>query len=582
MSDDATEAKGTSGCGLEVLCAHKHHSRDPLAERTPGCQVYEAERELTVLDFLSEFGGDNFSAVRYIYHSSRPNQLLWSAAQTRARLRAGSSTLSHGCPSPAESDSVACPDTPTQSACATTANSPGDALSPSPDGAPCAELPDNIWALIMNLVGVREVCMLARCDTHLRRIASSLPVWQRHYEKLFGTPPELPVSRTESEHAAILRRTCRRSALRAARWLDAVPTETELGGASCCLAVDATKAVCGERECVRVYAHGCGGGATGGDGGEEPRKLGTLRGHAATVCCVALTDEALLSGDVEGSLRLWDAEDFKLRRAFKGHAGSVTSCILLPGVVPISGGSDGTVRIWNPHAGAPLARLECDTDVAAMAVDGSSTSMCPPHLYVGGGFIDCFDIASASRLIQLFGILDEGPGCEPVCSLSTYGPLLAAGSVSGNVSLWDVRAGPRVTGCLPIGKGLACRGLQLGEWQLATACSGSTDVEIFDIRAYVSQGYTSLSGGGALAPVLTLPVDGPVGAIGFCGQTLVAAVEGKATMAFSFDDPCVVAAASPNADVAADDSASKGGDPSRRKKTGYRKVRGRYPKKQSR
>ena len=566
-----------------------------LTPCAPVWQVYEAERELTVLDFLSEFGNDNFAAVRYIYHSSSSTQLLWSAAQTRARLRSGGSPMTQSFPSPAESDAVVCrspgayPETPTRSATTpgASASSPGDTPSPSPDGAPCAELPDNIWALIMNLVGVREVCMLARCDTHLRRVASSLPVWQRHYEKLFGIPPELPASRTEGEHAAILRRTCRRSALRAARWLDAIPTETELGGASCCLAVDVTKAVCGERECVRVYAHGCGGAATGafsaGEGGEEPRKLGTLRGHTATVCCVTLTDEALLSGDVEGSLRLWGAEDFKLRRAFKGHAGSVTSCILLPGVVPISGGSDGTVRIWNPHAGAPLARLECDTDVAAMAVDGSSTSVCPPHLYVGGGFIDCFDIASASRLVQLFGILDEGPGCEPVCCLSTYGPLLAAGGVSGTVSLWDIRAGPRVTGCLPIGKGRACRGLQLGEWQLATTCAGCTDVEIFDIRAYATPSgcCAGLDGGGTIAPVLTLPVDGPVGAIGFCGQTLVAAVEGKATMAFSFDDPCVVAMASPTTDSATDDSASKG-DPSRRKKAGYRKVRGRYPKKQSR
>ena len=508
---------------------------------------------------------------------------MWSAQQTRARLRAPT----HGYPSPAESDALASrsPATgngflsPRTSESGAAVSPPAtDALDTASSETPCVELPDNVWMLIMHLVGVREVCMLARCDTHLRRVASSLPVWRRQYERLFGNSPDMSPSRSEMEHAAILRRTCRRSALRAARWLDAVPTETELGGASCCLALDATKAVCGERECVRVYAHGCGGAFTaGGDVDEAPRKLGTLRGHTATVYCVALTDEALLSGDADGMLRLWDAEDFKLRRAFKGHAGAVSSCVLLPGVLPISGGADGTVRLWNPNSAAPLARLECDTEVAALAVDGSSTQVCPPHLYVAGGFIDCFDIASASRLVQLFGVLDEGPGCEPACALSVYGPMLAAGSVSGTVSLWDVRSGPRVVGSLPVGKGKSCRGLQLGEWQLAASFAGNTEVEVFDIRAYAAPGFKTLDDTVAVPPVLTLPVDGPVGALGFCGQTLLAAVDGKATMAFSFDDPCIVAAASSTPDGS--DSTSKA---ERKKKGGYRKVRGRFPKKQTR
>ena len=437
-------------------------------------------------------------------------------------------------------------------------------------------LPDTIWCLIMQLVGVREVCMLARCDTHLRRVASSLPVWTCQYLRLFGVAPEQPAGRGECEHGAVLRRTCRRSALRAARWLDAQTTDGELCGASCCLALDATKAVCGERECVRVYAHGC--GAAGAEGDDAPRKLGTLRGHACDVSCVALTDEALLSGDVEGTLRLWGMEDFKLRRQFRGHAGAVTACVLLPGAsaLPVSGGADGTVRLWNALAATPLARLDCDTEVTCLAVDGASTSVCPPHLYAGGGFVDCFDIASATRLLQLYGILDEGAACEPVTRLSAYGPLLAAGAASGAVAFWDVRAGPRLVGSLAGGRQCAVRSLQLGEWHLAAAFAGGADVEVYDMRAFAMPGVT-LACGLRAQPVLSLPVDGVVAALGFCGQTLIASVEGRPTVAWSFDDPASVAAAA-NSPEASDGSDQKG----ERKKKGVRKTRGRYPKKSTR
>ena len=407
----------------------------------------------------------------------------------------------------------------------------------------------------MRHLSTRDLCYLARVSKALRRAVAAPAVWRFRHEALLGVSPARDLD------AANLRRICRRSELRAARWLDAECTTSSLGFAAACLALDSTKAACGERDCLRVY------GAPGGDDGG--RKLGTLRGHGADVTCVASSDSLLLSGDSGGSLRLWSVDDFKPVRTLRGHTGIVADCLLLRDGPPVSACNDGTVKIWDSSQAAAVATIECDTAITSLAVDGAAAG-CPSVLYAGGGFIECLDVASATRTLTLIDLLDETceSGVLPVSRLSVQGSLLAAGGVGGIVSLWDVRAA-RLVACLQAGTG-ACGGLQLDDWKLVAAFDDDC-VVVHDIRAVAATGRFQPE------PLLSLPTEGRVTALRFCGSVLLAAVEGRPCVSWSFEAPSATAQGpeSPDADAEA-------GRAERRKKGGVPKVRGRYAKRTTR
>jgi len=310
-----------------------------------------------------------------------------------------------------------------------------------------------------------------------------------------------------------------------------------------------------------------------GPGADAGRKLGTLRGHAADVTCLALSDASLLSGDAGGTLRLWAADDFKLvGRALRGHVGAVAACAALPGGGPLaSAGVDGTLRLWDAQAAAaaPLASLECITAVAALAYDVSGGEACPSRLYAAGGFLDCVDVASATVITTLLDILDGG---EPITRLSCHASLLAAG-FAGGAALWDVRQGPRVVAqlaCQP-GRG-SCGGLHLGEWQLAGAFDGDDAVVVYDVRA---------AGAGRLGvPLLRLEAPGRVADLACEGTSLLAALQGRPCLAWAFQPPALGGSA---AAAGVEESPAKQ-EKGKEKKGGASnlKVRGRFPKRSTR
>jgi hypothetical protein len=408
----------------------------------------------------------------------------------------------------------------------------------------------------MRHLNTRDLCYLARVSKSLRRAVSAATVWRHRHEVLLGTAPGRDLD------AAALRRACRRSELRAARWLDAECATSSLGFAAACLSLDSTKAACGERDALRVY------GAPGGD--DAGRKLGTLRGHGANVTCVASSDTLLLSGDCGGSLRLWSVDDFKPVRTLRGHTCTVADCLLLRDGPPVSACSDGTVKIWDANQAAAVATIECDTAITSLAVDSAAVG-CPSVLYAGGGFIECSDVASATRTLTLVDLLDETceAGVLPVSRLSVHGSLLAAGGVGGIVSLWDVRAA-RLVACLQAGTG-ACGGLQLDDWKLVAAFDDDC-VVVHDIRAVAATGRFQQE------PLLSLPTEGRVTALRFCSSVLLAAVEGRPCVSWSFEAPSTTTQAWPESP----DTDAEAGRAERRKKGGVPKVRGRYAKRTTR
>ena len=82
---------------------------------------------------------------------------------------------------------------------------------------------------------------------------------------------------------------------------------------------------------------------------QQPKLRDTLKGHTASVFCVAYSPDGrtLASGDRDGTIMLWDLKTSKERATLKGHTAGVQSVAYSPdGKTLASGGEDDTIKLW--------------------------------------------------------------------------------------------------------------------------------------------------------------------------------------------------------------------------------------------
>ncbi|EFJ47152.1 hypothetical protein VOLCADRAFT_92304 [Volvox carteri f. nagariensis] len=437
---------------------------------------------------------------------------------------------------------------------------------------PLPQLPEECWMAMLQQLGVRDVCMVGRTCRWLRQLAGDPGVWRAQYCSLWGSPPEHGLT------AGVVRRMCRRSQLRAARWLEARVVTSTLGFPSTtCLQMDDSKVVSGDGNAVRLWEH-----ATG-------RRIATLQGHPGRVSCVAFDDSTLVSGCVGSVVKLWSMDDLRCRRTLRGHEGAVRSCCLLPTGIPVSGAEDGLVRLWDVASGSAIVSLEAGAPVMAVQAHGQSG-----HLVSAAGWgIQIWDVSTAT-LLQTLGaandedttfIADAGAvaagggaigipaGHHPYTCVSYMGDLLAAGR-QGEVVLLDPRVGGTVgrltcetrsggagtVGASPSsgigaiaaaaggggggngygGKGAPCVGAQLDEWKLVCGFNdGRHLLHVYDIRSIPKVGCGG--GGGARRdwhqPLMTLKAPNRINTFQFHEQALLMGLEGSECSMWRFENP---------------------------------------------
>ena len=79
------------------------------------------------------------------------------------------------------------------------------------------------------------------------------------------------------------------------------------------------------------------------------RRVQAIKGHSFAVRAVAFNPDgkSVLSGSVDTTLRLWDAETGKELRRYEGHADSIVcAAFSRDGKWALSGSLDGTMRLW--------------------------------------------------------------------------------------------------------------------------------------------------------------------------------------------------------------------------------------------
>lgn len=90
----------------------------------------------------------------------------------------------------------------------------------------------------------------------------------------------------------------------------------------------------------------------------------TLTGHtgAVTSCAFSPDSRLIVSGDTDGTLKVWDADTGVELHTLRGHQEAVWDCTFSPdGTTICSAGGDyktGELRLWDARSGSPLGNLE--------------------------------------------------------------------------------------------------------------------------------------------------------------------------------------------------------------------------------
>lgn len=174
---------------------------------------------------------------------------------------------------------------------------------------------------------------------------------------------------------------------------------------------------------------------------EDYRELRRFHRNALGVTSLAPSSDGrrLLSGGSDGTVRLWDVEDGRERYLFQEPGNLVLGVALSPDDrYAVSGGTDGTVRLYNLASAQEPRRFRHNSQVNAVAFSGDR------YVLSAGsdGLVRAWDLVSGGQLHELRG------HTSPVLALAVSRDgryALSGGTMDGLVALWDVEKGRRVS-----------------------------------------------------------------------------------------------------------------------------------------
>lgn len=188
--------------------------------------------------------------------------------------------------------------------------------------------------------------------------------------------------------------------------------------------------------------------------------------HEVAVCVWAAAGRWILSGDNNGTLKLWDAVGFREFASIQAHEHRITACALSPdSTCAVSASWDKTVKLWRLETGLDPITLHEDRDFAtacAFSCDGRWIAAgCGGFMEPESGYpIRIWDSRS--------GILERAlPGHKrgvTSCAFSPDSRWLLSSSSDGSIALWDVGTGRLVETLFAPGGVTSCAFSPDGKW----------------------------------------------------------------------------------------------------------------------
>eukprot|EP00898_Chlorokybus_atmophyticus_P003637 jgi/Chlat1/4274/Chrsp29S04371 len=162
-----------------------------------------------------------------------------------------------------------------------------------------------------------------------------------------------------------------------------------------------------------------------------------LQGHTARVSAVAMDHELLVTASWDGTLRIWDRNNWTCRKVLTGHESQVISVAISPRYV-YSGGADRTVRVYDRQTWECVQVLHGHADwVKALAASGD---------YVASGGIDGTVRvwqSSTGQLARVLMPMQQSAGMNmfadsDVTALAMDPDIVVAGCRTGDVLVFEV------------------------------------------------------------------------------------------------------------------------------------------------